>query len=186
MSQNQNKIILSQERYNTSIKDLLKTKFEIKNVMEIPKISKIVVSTSLGSDAQDKNYFAAAKNVFRLITGQECLSIKAKKSVAAFKVREGMNSGFKVTLRRENMYNFIDRLVYINLPRIKDFKGFSKKAVDSSFSFNIGIRDCTVFHEVDYGMISRPFGFSITFHIENSKSVEQTCELLKEFQIPVK
>ncbi len=179
-------LILSKKNYEENVKASLKKEFNINNVMEIPIISKVVVSTSLGVDAQDKNYFAAVKNVFRLITGQECMTIKAKKSVASFKVREGMNSGFKVTLRRENMYSFIDRLVYINLPRIKDFKGFSKKAVDSSYNFNIGIRDCTVFHEVDYGMLSRPFGFSITFHIKNSRSPEQTCELLKGLHVPIK
>ncbi len=179
-------IVLSKENYEKSVRSHLKEKFEIKNVMEIPYISKIVVSTSLGTDAQDKNYFAAVRNVFKIITGQECLSLKAKKSVAAFKVREGMNSGFKVTLRRENMYNFLDRLIYVNLPRIKDFKGYSKKAVDQAFNFNIGISDCTVFHEVDYGMISRPFGFSITFHIKHSKSVEQTVELLTSLKVPVK
>lgn len=181
-----NSIVLSKQKYATEVKSHLAKSFDIKNVMNIPCIEKVVVSTSLGTDAQDKNYYAAVKNVFRLITGQECISIKAKKSVASFKVREGMNSGYKVTLRRNNMYNFIDRLVYINLPRIKDFKGFSKKAVDSSFNFNIGIRDCTVFHEVDYGMVSRPFGFSITFHIKNSSSTEQTVELLKGLLIPVK
>ena len=179
-------IVLSKEKYSNDVKlNLIKT-FDIKNVMSVPSIEKIVVSTSLGADAQDKNYYASVKNVFRLSTGQECLSIKAKRSVAAFKLREGMNSGFKVTLRREIMYNFIDRLVYTNLPRIKDFKGFSKKAVDATFNFNIGIRDCTVFHEVDYGMVSRPFGFSITFHIKNSSSVEQTVALLQGLLIPVK
>jgi len=179
-------IVLSKESYEKNIRSHLQEKFEIRNVMEIPTISKIVISTSLGADAQDKNYFAAVRNVFRLICGQECVALKAKKSVAAFKVREGMNSGFKVTLRRENMYNFLDRLVYINLPRIKDFKGYSKKAIDDAFNFNIGIRDVTVFHEVDYGMISRPFGLSITFHIKNSKSVEQTVELLTALKVPVK
>lgn len=181
-----NKILLSKEKYAKELKSSLQKKFDIKNVMDIPSIEKIVVSTSLGADAQDKNYFASVKNVFRLITGQECITLKAKKSVATFKVREGMNSGFKVTLRRENMYNFLDRLVYINLPRIKDFKGFSKKSVDSTFNFNIGIKDCTVFHEVDYGMVSRHFGFSITFHIKNSHSAEQTVELLQGFRIPIK
>lgn len=179
-------ILLSKERYAKQLKPALQEKFGIKNVMSVPSLEKIVVSTSLGADAQDKNYFASVKNVFRLITGQECVTLKAKKSVATFKVREGMNSGFKVTLRRENMYNFLDRLVHVNLPRIKDFKGFSSKAVDSTFNFNIGIKDCTVFHEVDYGMVSRPFGFSITFHIKHSQSVEQTCELLRGFEIPVK
>jgi len=179
-------IVLSKESYEKNVRSHIQKKFDIKNVMEIPQISKIVISTSLGSDAQDKNYFAAVKNVFTLIVGQECVTLKAKKSVASFKVREGMNSGFKVTLRRENMYNFLDRLIYINLPRIKDFKGYTKKSVDSSFNFNIGVSDCTVFHEVDYGMISRPFGFSVTFHIKNSKSVEQTLELLTSLKVPIK
>ena len=180
------KILLSKEKYLVNIRSQIQKDFEIKNVMSIPKIEKIVISSSLGIDAQDKNYYAAAKNVFRMIAGQECMTVKAKKSVAAFKVREGMNSGFKVTLRRDSMYSFIDRLVYVNLPRIKDFRGFSKKSVDSSFNFNIGIKDCTAFHEVDYGMVSRPFGFSITVHIKNSKSVEQTISLLRSFEIPVK
>lgn len=178
-------LMLTKENYHQNVRDLLQKQFAIKNVMQIPSISKIVVSTSLGSDAQDKNYFVAAKNIFRLITGQECLVVKAKKSVATFKVREGMNSGFKVTLRKKNMYDFLDRLVCINLPRIKDFRGFSRKAVDVNGNFNIGIRDVSIFHEVDYGMISRSFGFSITFHIKNSDSPEKTCALLKGLNVPI-
>lgn len=179
-------LVLSKENYDANVKKLLTSEFKIQNVMDVPHISKIVVSTSLGADAQDKNYFAAVKNIMRLITGQECVLVKTKKSVATFKTRQGMNSGYKVTLRRNNMYDFLDRLIYVNLPRIKDFRGFSPSAVDSSFSFHIGIRDVTVFHEVDYGMISRPFGISITFHIKKSKSKEQTIQLLKKMLIPIK
>ncbi|MFT4967312.1 MAG: large subunit ribosomal protein L5 [Candidatus Deianiraeaceae bacterium] len=181
-----NTVVLSKEKYTTIVRPDLQKQFDIKNPMSIPYIEKVVVSTSLGADAQDKNYYASVKNVFRLLTGQECISIKAKKSVAAFKLREGMNSGFKVTLRRENMYNFIDRLVYVNLPRIKDFKGYSKKSIDLTGNFNIGISDCTVFHEVDYGMVSRPFGMSITFHIKNSNSKDLTHKLLTGLEIPIK
>ena len=151
-------LVLSKENYAQNVKPFLVNEFKIQNVMDIPHIKKIVISTSLGADAQDKNYFAAVKNIMRLITGQECVLVKMKKSVSAFKTRAGMNSGYKVTLRRDNMYSFLDRLVYVNLPRIRDFKGFNSSSVDSSFNFNIGIKDVTVFHEVDYGMISRPFG----------------------------
>lgn len=179
-------LVLSKANYTTNVKPFLTKEFQIQNVMDIPHLAKITISTSLGVDAQDKNYFAAVKNIIRLITGQECIVVKTKKSIAAFKTREGMNSGFKVTLRRDNMYDFLDRLIYVNLPRIRDFKGFNSSSVDSSFNFHIGIRDVTAFHEVDYGMISRPFGISITFSINKSKSKEQTIQLLKKMLIPIK
>lgn len=179
-------LVLSKENYAQNVKPFLAKEFQIQNVMDIPHIKKIVISTSLGADAQDKNYFAAVKNIMRLIAGQECVTVKMKKSVAAFKTRAGMNSGFKVTLRRDNMFSFLDRLIYVNLTRIRDFKGFNASSVDSSFNFNIGIKDVTAFHEVDYGMISRPFGISITFHIEKSQNKEQTVQLLKKMLIPIK
>jgi large subunit ribosomal protein L5 len=179
-------LVLSKENYAQNVKPFLVKEFNIKNVMDVPYIKNIVVSTSLGADAQDKNYFAAVYNILSLITGQKCVVVKMKKSVAAFKTRAGTNSGYKVTLRRDNMYDFLNRLIYINLPRIRDFKGFNASSVDSSFNFHIGIKDVTAFHEVDYGMISRPFGISITFVIDKSYSKEQTVQLLKKMLIPIK
>lgn len=179
------KILLSKEKYTTEVAKSVAETHKISNKMAIPKISKILVTTALGARAQDKNYLAAARTVLSLITGQKPLIIKARKSVASFKVREGMNAGCMVTLRRIAMYDFLDRLVYINLPRIKDFKGFSKKSFDSQFNFNIGIRDVSVFHEVEYGAISQGFGLNITICIENAHSRDAAFDLLKGLMLPI-
>lgn len=179
-------VLLSKEKYASEIRPEIAKKYSIKNPMALPFIEKIVISTSLGQRATDKNYMASVEKVFSMIAGQKCVVVKSKKSIASFKVREGMNIGTMVTLRKSAMYNFLDRLVYINLPRIKDFKGFSTKSFDTSFNFNIGISDCSVFHEVEYGMLTQPFGMSITISIKNAHTKDQALDLLKGLMLPIK
>lgn len=173
------------ERYKSYSVKLLKDKYSL-SAMMIPKIEKIIITTTLGSLASDKNYFKLAIENIALITGQKPIITKAKKSVAAFKVREGMDTGLKVTLRRRQMFNFLNRLVYITLPRIRDFKGLSKNAFDDQFNYNIGITDCTSFHEVDILKMSKPFGVNITLRLKNVKSKEQGIEFLHSLLLPLK
>jgi large subunit ribosomal protein L5 len=154
--------------------------------MSIPKIEKIVVTTTLGVLASDKNYFKLASENMALICGQQPVLTTARKSVAAFKTRQGMNVGLKVTLRKQLLFNFLDRLVYITLPRIRDFKGLSVNAFDSQFNYNIGIKDCTSFHEVDMLKMTKPFGVNITLHLKNVDTKEKGIDLLTSLFLPIK
>jgi large subunit ribosomal protein L5 len=173
------------ERYNSYSVKMLKEKYSLTN-MRIPKIEKIIVTTTLGSLASDKNYFKLASESIASIAGQKPVITKARKSVAAFKVREGMDTGLKVTLRKKQMFDFLNRLVYITLPRIRDFKGLSKTGFDAQFNYNIGIKDCTSFHEIDMLKMTKPFGVNITLRLKNVDTHEKGVELLQSILLPLK
>ena len=173
------------ERYKDYTTKLLTEKYSLKPML-LPKIEKIVITTTLGGLASDKNYFKLASENIALIAGQNPVVTKAKKSVASFKTRAGMEVGLKVTLRKRKMYDFLNRLVYITLPRVRDFKGLNKNAFDSQFNYNIGIKDCTSFHEVDMLKMPKPFGVNITLRLKNVDSQEKGVTLLNSLLLPLK
>jgi large subunit ribosomal protein L5 len=173
------------ERYKTYTVKFLQEKYSLKP-MRTPKLDKIVITTTLGGLTSDKNYFKLATENVALISGQQPVITKAKKSVASFKVRAGMEVGLKVTLRKRKMFDFLNRLVYITLPRIRDFKGLDKNAFDAQFNYNIGIKDCTSFHEVDMLKMTKPFGVNITLRLKNVDNHEKGVALLQSLLLPLK
>ena len=138
----------------------------------------------LGEDASDGKKLKACMDDMSLITGQKAITTKFKKSISNFKTRKGSNAGVKVTLRSNKMYEFIDRLVNIALPRIKDFRGLSSKSIDSSYNFSFGIKEHIVFPEVNFDKVEKIRGLDVTI-VTNSKNREGTFELLKEFNFPL-
>ena len=155
------------------------------NVMAVPKLKKIIVSMSIKQVLQDKKNLNEGMHEMFLITGQKPVITKARKSIAGFKLRKGMPLGCKVTLRRDKMYDFFYRLVSIVLPRIRDFRGFSKKAFDLQGNYNIGIKEEIVFPEIDYDKIKFNKGMNITF-VTTTKDSQESLFLLKSLGFPVK
>tara|TARA_B100000161_G_C33387563_1_gene340692 strand:- start:190 stop:690 length:501 start_codon:yes stop_codon:yes gene_type:complete len=160
------------------------SKLSLKNKHEVPKISKIVLNMGLGEDASDGKKLKACADDLALIAGQKPVVTKFKKSISNFKTRKGSNSGYKVTLRSNKMYEFIDRLVNIALPRIKDFRGLSEKGIDNSFNYSFGIKEHIIFPEVNFDKVDKIRGLDITI-VTSSKNKEGTIELLKEFNFPL-
>ncbi len=149
------------ETYINEIMPALKEKFGYKNVMEIPKIEKIIVNMGVGEAIQDSKILDGAVRDMTLITGQKPVVTKAKKSVAAFKLRAGMPIGCKVTLRGEKMYEFLDKLINVSLPRVRDFRGISPKAFDGRGNYSLGLKEQLIFPEIDYDQIDRVRGMDI-------------------------
>lgn len=171
------------EKYYKEIIPALMKKFNYKNVMEVPKVEKIVVHVTLGEAIQNIKILDAAERQIAQITGQKPLITKAKKPLAAFKLKKGMPIGCKVTLRRERMYEFFDRLISLALPRIRDFKGVSSKSFDGRGNYSFGIKEQFIFPEIDYDKVEMIHGLDITI-CTNAKSDEEARELLKEFGMP--
>ena len=159
-------------------------KLSLKNKNEVPKIEKIILNMGLGEDASDGKKLKACSEDLSLIAGQKPVITKFKKSISNFKTRKGSNAGVKVTLRSYKMYEFIDRLVNIALPRIKDFRGLSTKGIDNSFNFSFGIKEHIIFPEVNFDKVDKIRGMDITI-VTTSKNKEATVELLKEFNFPL-
>ena len=159
-------------------------KLSLKNKNEVPKIEKIILNMGLGEDASDGKKLKACSEDLSLIAGQKPVITKFKKSISNFKTRKGSNAGVKVTLRSYKMYEFIDRLVNIALPRIKDFRGLSTKGIDNSFNFSFGIKEHIIFPEVNFDKVDKIRGMDITI-VTTSKNKEGTVELLKEFNFPL-
>ena len=170
--------------YETEIKKSLKTKLGFKNDMAIPKIEKISINMGVGEASQDKGKIDGAVNDLKLISGQQPVITKARKSVAGFKLREGVNVGVKVTLRKQKMYEFLDRLVNIALPRVRDFRGLSKKSFDGKGNYSLGLKEQIVFPEIDYDNLDSLRGMDITI-VTSAKNDEQGLELLKSFNLPI-
>ena len=158
--------------YETEIKKSLKTKLGFKNDMAIPKIEKISINMGVGEASQDKGKIDGAVNDLKLISGQQPVITKARKSVAGFKLREGVNVGVKVTLRKQKMYEFLDRLVNIALPRVRDFRGLSKKSFDGKGNYSLGLKEQIVFPEIDYDNLDSLRGMDITI-VTSAKNDEQ-------------
>ena len=166
-----------EERYTKEIKDALMKKFEYKSVMQIPKLDKVVINIGLGEAKENAKAIDSAVNDLALITGQKPVVTKAKKSVASFKVREGMNIGCKVTLRGAKMYEFVDRLFNAALPRVRDFRGINPNAFDGRGNYSLGIKEQLIFPEIDYDKIDKIRGMDIIF-VTTAKSDEEARELL--------
>ena len=170
--------------YDKEITAKLMSKLSLKNKHDVPKVKKIILNMGLGEDASDGKKLKACLDDLALIAGQKPVITKFKKSISNFKTRKGSNAGAKVTLRSEKMYEFIDRLVNIALPRIKDFRGLSPKGIDNSNNYSFGIKEHIVFPEVNFDKVDKIRGLDITL-VTSSKSKEATIELLKEFNFPL-
>ena len=162
----------------------LMSKLSLKNKHDVPKIDKIILNMGLGEDASDGKKLKACVDDVALIAGQKPIITKFKKSISNFKTRKGSNAGIKVTLRSKKMYEFIDRLINIALPRIKDFRGLSTKGIDNSCNYSFGIIEHIVFPEVNFDKVDKIRGLDVTI-VTSSKSREGTLELLKEFNFPL-
>tara|TARA_B100002051_G_C16719725_1_gene631593 strand:+ start:1104 stop:1640 length:537 start_codon:yes stop_codon:yes gene_type:complete len=172
------------ELYELEIKKSLKKKLGFKNDMAIPKIEKISINMGVGEASQDKGKIDGAVNDLKLISGQQPVITSARKSVAGFKLREGVSVGVKVTLRKQKMYEFLDRLVNIALPRVRDFRGLSKKSFDGKGNYSLGLKEQIVFPEIDYDNLDSLRGMDITI-VTSAKNDEQGLELLKSFNLPI-
>lgn len=171
--------------YNKEIVSKLISKLSLKNIHDAPKIEKIILNMGLGEDASDGKKLKASLDDLALIAGQKPIITKFKKSISNFKTRKGANAGLKVTLRSSKMYEFIDRLINIALPRIKDFRGLSSRGIDKSNNYSFGIKEHIVFPEVNFDKVDKIRGLDITI-VTSSKSKNGTFELLKEFNFPIK
>ncbi len=170
--------------YNKEIVAKLLAKLNLKNRHEVPKIEKIILNMGLGEDASDGKKIKSCVDDMALIAGQKPIITKFKKSISNFKTRKGSNAGVKVTLRANKMYEFIDRLVNIALPRIKDFRGLASKGIDNSCNYSFGVKEHIIFPEVNFDKVDKIRGLDITI-VTTSKTKEGTLELLKEFNFPL-
>ncbi len=171
------------EIYNKDIAPNLKNKFGYKNINMGPKIEKIIINMGLGLDGNDSKILKACENDLSMLTGQKPVVTKFKKSISNFKTRKGTNAGLKVSLRKDRMYEFLDRLVNIALPRIKDFRGLSTKGFDKSGNFTFGVKEHIIFPEVNFDKVEKIRGLDITVVIK-SKKIDHSYELLKLFNFP--
>ena len=171
------------EKYLNEVIPSLKEKYNYKTVMEVPKLSKIVVNIGVGDATTNSKLLDAAVNDLTAITGQKPVITKAKKSIAGFHVREGQSIGCKVTLRGENMYNFMDKLISIGLPRVRDFRGISQKAFDGRGNYTLGIKEQLIFSEIEYDNIVKVRGMDIVF-VTTAKTNEEAFDLLNELGMP--
>ena len=171
------------EIYNKDIVTNLKSKFGYKNINMGPKLEKIVINMGLGLDGNDSKIIKSCENDLSMLTGQKPVVTKFKKSISNFKTRKGTNAGLKVSLRKDMMYEFLDRLVNIALPRIKDFRGLSPKAFDKKGNYTFGIKEHIIFPEVNFDKVEKIRGLDITIVISSQKS-EHSYELLKQFNFP--
>lgn len=171
------------EKYLSEVVPALQQKFNYKNVMEIPRLEKVVINMGLGDCKDNAKALEAAVGDLTIIAGQKPVVTTAKKSIANFKVREGMNIGAKVTLRGERMYHFVDKLVNIALPRVRDFHGVSAKAFDGRGNYALGIREQLLFPEIEYDKVDKIRGMEMIF-VTTAKTDEEARELLKLLGMP--
>jgi len=171
------------EIYNTEIIQKLQKDFSYGNVMEVPKVVKVVVNMGLGEAIQNIKILDSASAEINAITGQKSVITKAKKSIATFKLREGMPIGCMVTLRREKMYEFLDRLINVSLARVRDFKGISPKAFDGHGNYTLGIKEQLIFPEINYDSVDKIKGLNITI-VTSAKTDEEGRALLKYLGMP--
>jgi large subunit ribosomal protein L5 len=171
------------EKYKKEITPALMSKFNYKSVMEVPKVEKIVINMGVGDAVQNAKALDNAVDELATITGQKPLVTRAKKSIAGFRLREGMPIGAKVTLRGERMYQFLDKLVSVSLPRVRDFRGVSKKAFDGRGNYTLGIKEQLIFPEIDYDKVSKVRGMDIVI-VTTANTDEESRELLTQFGMP--
>lgn len=172
------------QKYREEIAPALREKHQYANVMMIPRLEKIVVNMGVGDANTEPRMLEAAMEELALITGQRPSSRIARKSISNFKLREGQKIGAMVTLRGDRMYEFLDRLFSVAIPRIRDFRGMPDKSFDKSFNYTMGIREQTVFPEIDSDKVPKVRGMNVTFVIRNSRSRQESYDLLEQFGLP--
>lgn len=172
-------------KYKEDIRTALKEKFQYKSVMQVPKLQKIAINQGVGGATTDKKLIDNAIKELTTITGQQAISAKSKKDISNFKLRKGMPIGVRVTLRDNNMYEFLDRLISVALPRIRDFKGINDKGFDGHGNYTLGISEQIIFPEINIDQINKIMGMDITF-VTTAKTDVEALELLKQFGLPFK
>ena len=173
------------EKYNNEIKKDLQSKYNYKSVMEVPKLDKIVINIGVGDASHNSKMLEVAMKELGIISGQKPVATKAKKAIAGFKIREGQPIGCKVTLRGERMYNFLDKLISITLPRVRDFRGLSNKAYDGRGNYTLGLTEQLIFSEINYDDVVKVRGMDIVF-VTTAKTNEEAHDLLNGFGMPFK
>ncbi len=171
------------EKYNETIVPALMKKFEYKSVMQVPKIEKVIINMGVGDAVQNAKLLDAAVNELTLISGQKPVITRAKKSIAGFKLREGMPIGTKVTLRGERMYQFLDKLFNVALPRVRDFRGIGTKGFDGRGNYTLGLKEQLIFPEIEYDKVDKVRGMDIVI-VTTANTDEEARELLTEFGAP--
>ena len=173
------------EKYINEIVPSLREKYNYKSVMEVPALEKIVINMGVGDATTNSKLLEAAMNDLEIISGQKPVKTYAKKAIAGFKIREGQPIGCKVTLRGENMYNFLDKLISITLPRVRDFRGISNKAFDGRGNYTLGLTEQLIFSEIEYDNVVKVRGMDIVF-VTTAKTNDEAHDLLKGFGMPFK
>jgi len=171
------------EKYRNEIAGALAKEFDIKNPMAVPRITKVIVNMGLGEASSNAKILDTAVEELRAVTGQKPVITKAKKSIAAFKLRQGMNIGAMVTLRGDRMYEFLDRLISVALPRVRDFRGISGKAFDGRGNYTLGVREQLIFPEIDFNKVDKTRGMNISI-VTTAQTDEQARSLLKALGMP--
>ncbi|MBL8671825.1 MAG: 50S ribosomal protein L5 [Alphaproteobacteria bacterium] len=172
-----------QEHYESVVRPALMTKFGYKNRMQVPKLEKIVINMGVGEAVGDQKKIEAASRELAQISGQKAVVTRARKSIAVFKLRTGMPIGAKVTLRKSRMYEFLDRLVTIALPRVRDFRGLDPKSFDGRGNYNMGLKEQLIFPEINYDQVEATRGMDICI-VTTARTDEEARELLRQFQFP--
>ena len=172
-----------QEKYQKEIAAALKEKFNYDSAMQIPKLEKIVINMGVGEVRENPKALESAIKDLEMITGQKAVVTKAKKSIATFKIRQGMSIGCKVTLRGEKMYTFFDKLISVALPRVRDFRGVNPNSFDGRGNYSMGIKEQLIFPEIEYDKVDKIRGMDIIF-VTTAKNDEEAKELLKQFGMP--
>ena len=173
------------EEYKNQIKQELKSKLGVKNILEVPKINKIILNIGVGEGKDDSKLIDKALEDLTLISGQKAVKTISKKAISGFKIRAGMPLGVKVTLRNKIMYEFLDRLVNIAIPRIRDFRGLNMKSFDGNGNFSMGIKEHVIFPEINFDKVDKVRGMDITI-CTSAKNNNEALELLKSFNMPFK
>ncbi|MCK9314216.1 MAG: 50S ribosomal protein L5 [Methanocorpusculum sp.] len=171
------------ELYRNEITPKLMERFKYKNIMEVPKVERVVINIGVGEAIQNPKALDGAVNDLTIIAGQKPIITRARKSIAGFKLREGMPIGCKVTLRGARMYDFLDRLINLSLPRVRDFRGVSPQAFDGRGNYSLGIKEQTIFPEIDYDKIDKIRGLEVVL-VTTAKTDEEARELLKSMGMP--
>lgn len=171
------------EKFNNEITPALMSKFSYKSIMEVPKLEKIVINMGVGEAVANAKALDTAVEELSTITGQKPIVTRAKKSIAGFRLREGMPIGAKVTLRGERMYEFIDKLISVSLPRVRDFRGISKKSFDGRGNYTLGVKEQLIFPEIDYDKVNKVRGMDIVI-VTTANTDEEARELLTQFGMP--
>lgn len=172
-----------QEKYNNEIKDELMKEFGYKSIMQVPKLDKIVINMGLGEAASNSKLINEAMEELKLISGQQPVATIARKSIAGFKLREEQPIGVKVTLRGANMYNFLDKLISITLPRVRDFRGINNKSFDGRGNYTLGVKEQIIFPEIDFDKVNKIKGMDITF-VTTAENNEEALKLLTLIGMP--